>query len=265
MRANKRLNVLIGGETSGVIRDAFRKRGHNAWSCDLLPCEESPFEGYHLHGDVRNVLHGNIPKTMNRRAPSRITWDVFIMHPDCTYLCSSGLHWNKRGILVDGRPRAQLTEEALQFVRDIMAAPIACILVENPRGCIGTRIDAMQYGFTTQKATQTIQPYQYGHDASKTTDLWLKGIEPITPTKYVEPRCVCVRCSWVGHKRAAREAFSNGCPQCGQEPGKLRPRWANQTDSGQNRLSPSDHRWQQRSRTYDGIGEAIADQVGGNL
>lgn len=163
-----------------------------------------------------------------------------IFHPPCTYLSSSGLHWNKRGAMVDGRPRAELTEEALEFVRLLMSADIPHIALENPRGCIGTRIDAKaEFGFNTVKATQTVQPHEFGHDASKATCLWLKNLPPLLPTQYVEGRVV-------GHNKR----------------GELVYRWGNQTDSGQNKLPPSKDRWKIRSRTYEGIGEAMALQWG---
>jgi hypothetical protein len=197
------VRVLVACESSGVVRDAFIAAGHEAMSCDLLPTE-SP--GPHYQGDVLDLLADD--------------WDLMIAHPPCTYLCSSGLHWNKR---VPGR--AQLTEEALEFVKRLMYAPIPKIAVENPIGAIGTRI---------KKATQTIHPWQFGHDASKATCLWLKGLPPLLPTKIVEPRIVD------GKKR-----------------------WGNQTDSGQNKLPPSADRWKIRSRTYEGIGAAMAAQWGG--
>lgn len=194
------MHVLVACEFSGTVRDAFAKRGHDAWSCDLLPAETP---GNHIQGDVLDVLGDG--------------WDLMIAHPPCTYLCSSGLHWNKR---VPGRQA--LTEAALEFVRTLMNAPVPHIAIENPVGCIGTRI---------RKADQTIQPWQFGHDASKATCLWLKGLPRLVPTKLIEPRIV------------------NG-----------RTRWANQTDSGQNRLAPSPDRWKERSKTYQGIAEAMAEQ-----
>ena len=142
-----------------------------------------------------------------------------VAHPPCTYLCSSGLHWNKR---VPGR-QAQ-TEEALLFVQALMNAPIERIAIENPVGCISTRI---------RKPDQTIQPYQFGEDASKATCLWLKNLPLLKPTSFIPPRRV------------------NG-----------RPRWGNQTDSGQNKLPPSADRWAIRSMTYQGIADAIASQWG---
>lgn len=169
-------------------------------SCDLLPTDRP---GPHYQGDVFDVIGDS--------------WDLMIAHPPCTYLCSSGLHWNTR------QPeRAQKTVDALVFVQALMDAPIAKIAIENPIGRIGTAI---------RRADQVIQPYQFGHDASKQTALWLKGLPNLTPTQLVAPRLV---------------------------DGK--PRWANQTDSGQNRLSPSPDRWKLRSTTYQGIADAMADQ-----
>lgn len=140
-----------------------------------------------------------------------------IAHPPCTYLTVSGLHWNKRN-----PERAALTEEALDFVRLLLDAPIKHIALENPIGCISSRI---------RPPDQIIQPYQFGEDASKATCLWLKNLPPLQHTKYVEPRIVD------GKKR-----------------------WSNQTDSGQNRLGPSPDRWKIRSKTYQGIADAMADQ-----
>lgn len=196
------MRVLVACEFSGVVRDAFLARGHDAMSCDLLPTE-SP--GPHYQGDIFDVIDDN--------------WDLMIAHPPCTYLCSSGLHWNTR---VAGRK--EKTEGALEFVRMLLNADIPRICLENPIGRINTAI---------RKPDQYIQPYEYGHDASKRTGLWLKGLPLLTPTSYIEPRIV------------------NG-----------NPRWGNQTDSGQNRLGPSEDRWKLRSATYEGIAEAMAEQWG---
>jgi hypothetical protein len=196
------MRVLIACEYSGTVRDAFRAAGHDAMSCDLLPTD-SP--GPHYQGDVCDII--------------RDGWDMMIAHPPCTYLCSSGLHWNKR------RPeRAAQTEAALTFVEALLDAPIPRVALENPIGCIGTRI---------RKADQTIQPWQFGHDASKATCLWLKNLPPLTPTQIIAPRII------------------DG-----------RTRWGNQTDSGQNKLPPSADRWKIRSATYQGIADAMAAQWG---
>jgi len=184
--------VLIACERFGVIRDAFIKAGHDAMSCDLV---DSAVPGPHYTGDVRDILDDG--------------WDLMIAHPDCTYLCSSGLHWNHR---VPGR--AQLTEEALD----------------------------------------TIQPYEFGDNASKRTGLWLKNLPLLKPTGFVEPRLVCQDCKSVfayGHHK---------CLKCGSH--RYLPRWDNQTDSGQNKLGPSDDRAMLRAKTYQGWADAMADQWG---
>ncbi|MEC8917798.1 MAG: hypothetical protein VX796_09285 [Pseudomonadota bacterium] len=202
------MKVLVACEYSGVVRDAFLRRGYFAMSCDLLPTE-SP--GPHYEGDVRDVLGYG--------------WDLMIAHPDCTYLCSSGLHWNKR---VPGREEKTLA--ALDFVRLLMSAPIKRKAIENPVGRIGSAI---------RPASQYIQPYEYGHDASKRTCLWLEGLPPLVATSHVPGRVVGYRAN-----------------------GKPIERWSNQTDSGQNRLSPSADRWKERARTYEGWADAMAEQWG---
>lgn len=196
------MKVLIACEFSGTVREAFRARGHEAVSCDLLPSEKP---GPHYEGDVRDIIGAN--------------WDLMIAHPPCTYLSASGLHWNKR------RPeRAQQTEDAIAFVMMLANADIPRIAIENPVGCLSSR---------WRKPDQIMQPYQFGHDASKATCLWLKGLQKLEHTEYVAPRMV------------------NG-----------RPRWGNQTDSGQNKLGPSLDRWAKRSLTYQGIADAMAEQWG---
>jgi len=196
------LRVLVACEYSGAVRDAFRALGHFALSCDLLP---SDVPGPHYQGDVSDVLGAG--------------WDMMIAHPPCTYLSVSGMHRTRRGLR-----DPQLTEDALSFVRLLMDAPIPRIAVENPISIISSRI---------RKPDQIVQPWQYGHDASKATCLWLKGLPSLTPTRLVEPRIV------------------DG-----------RKRWGNQTDSGQNRLSPSVDRWKIRSATFSGIAQAMAEQWG---
>ena len=194
------MRVLVACESSGAVRDAFRARGHFAMSCDLLPSEQP---GPHHQGDVRELLGQE--------------WDLLIAHPPCTYLSVSGMHWTTRGLR-----DPKLTEDALGFVRLFMDAPIERIAIENPVSVISSRI---------RKPDQIIQPYQFGHDASKKTCLWLKGLPLLKPTQMVEPRIV------------------NG-----------KQRWGNQTDSGQNKLPPSKDRWKLRSKTYEGIADAMAAQ-----
>jgi hypothetical protein len=205
------MRVLVACEFSGIVREAFRAKGHDAWSCDLLPAEDgSP---YHYQLDVMRLLR---PRGIMGQAavPS---WDLMIAHPPCTYLSVSGLHWNKR------KPeRAKETEKALDFVRQLLSAPIHRIALENPISCISSQI---------RRPDQIIQPWQFGHDASKSTCFWLKNLPKLRPTNFVEPRMV-----------------------------KGKPRWSNQTDSGQNKLGPSKNRWKLRSLTYQGIALAMADQ-----
>jgi hypothetical protein len=249
------MRVLVACEHTGVVRDAFARRGHEAWSCDLLP---STTPGLHYQGDVRDVLDGFVPVQYTADCdpegddwcsvvdacpsecpcigPSRDdveyveragqlfgrplaapSWDLLIAHPPCTYLSASGMHWTTRGLR-----DPQLTEDALNLVRLLLEAPIARVAIENPISVISSRI---------RKPDQIIHPHQFGHDASKATCLWLRGLPKLTPTEHVAPRMV------------------NG-----------RPRWANQTDSGQNRLGPSPDRWAKRSATYEGIADAMAEQ-----
>jgi hypothetical protein len=146
------MRVLVGCEYSGVVRDAFRRRGHEAWSCDLLLDDTRSI--FHYQGDVFDMISKG--------------WDLAIFHPPCTYLCSSGLHWNKRV-----PERAQKTEDAIKFVELLLNAPIQHIALENPIGCISSRI---------RKPDQIIQPFQFGHAESKQTCLWLKNLPKLLPT-----------------------------------------------------------------------------------
>lgn len=216
------MKVLIMGETSGVTREAFNKIGHYAVSCDLLPSEDG---GRHYLGDVRDTLDDG--------------WELMIAHPDCTYLTNSAswalkdgpYHQNvKTGTLV-GAARRKAQSDALDFVRLLMLAPIDRICIENPAGVIGTKI---------KPASQFIHPHQFGHDASKLTGLWLKNLPLLKHTKNIDPRMV----EWPPGS------------------GKIVKRWANQTDSGQNNLTPSADRWQVRARTYQGWADAFAQQWG---
>lgn len=214
----RRLNILVACEESGAVRDAFIRRGHNAVSCDLLPTS-SP--GPHWQGDVLALL-----------APG--TWDLLIAFPPCTFLSSSGLHWNRRPGHV--RFGGQQTEGALEFVRALLDAPVPHIALENPQGCIGTRI---------RPASQFVQPYEYGDDASKNTGLWLKNLPALVAD--------------------VRARSAGRVVEWPRGSGKMVERWANQTDSGQNRLGPSDDRALLRSKTYPGIAQAMADQWGAYL
>lgn len=184
------MRVLVACEFSGAVRDAFRARGHEAWSCDLLPCEGSNL--HHINLDVRLVI--------NERGP----WDLMIAFPPCTHLAVSGARWFKE-------KRAEQAQ-AIEFVRTLMAAPIERIAVENPIGILSTAI---------RKPDQIVQPWQFGHGETKATCLWLKGLPKLTPSNIVDGRVARVH---------------------------LEP--------------PGPDRWKNRSRTYQGIADAMADQWG---
>jgi hypothetical protein len=206
------VRVLVACEFSGIVREAFNAyHGVSAISCDLLPAEDRRVD-YHYQGDVKDIINDG--------------WDMMIAFPPCTFLYSSGMHWTTRGLR-----DPQLTEDALEFVRFLMAAPIERIVIENPVGAISTKIKAFD---------QIVQPYEFGEDASKQTCLWLKNLPLLKkdPSKRFPGR-------WVEHPKGS---------------GKMVERWSNQTDGGYNRLGPSDDRWAERSRTYSGIAQAMAAQ-----
>ena len=152
------------------MREAFNAiSGVSAMSCDLAPCTDGRTD-YHIVGDVLDHLNDG--------------WDLGIFHPDCTYLCSSGMHWTTRGFR-----DPKLTEEAIAFAEKLWAAPIHRIAIENPIGALSTR---SKLG----KPTQIIQPWMFGDDASKATCLWLKNLPPLRPTKLIGPRLVNGRKRW---------------------------------------------------------------------
>lgn len=132
------MKVLIACEFSGIVRQAFENLGHNAWSCDLLPTEGDYL--YHHQTDVLELL-------------ANTQWDLMIAHPPCKYLSASGMHWTTRGLR-----DPVLTEEALDFVKALMNAPVPRICIENPVGVISTHI---------RKSDQIVQPWMFGEDASK--------------------------------------------------------------------------------------------------
>jgi hypothetical protein len=181
------VRVLVACEYSGTVRDAFAARGHDAWSCDLLPTERL---GNHIHGDVLQHLHRN--------------WDLMIAHPPCTHLAVSGARWFKDKQIEQA--------EALDFVHRLMDAPIPRIALENPISIISSRI---------RTPDQIIQPWQFGHGETKATCLWLKNLPKLLPTNIVE----------------GREARIHKMP-------------------------PGPDRWKERSRSFEGIAQAMAEQWG---
>ncbi|UXN73402.1 hypothetical protein N8D56_21385 [Devosia sp. A8/3-2] len=209
---------LVACECSGAIRARLRDRGVNARSCDIKPAEDG--SRFHIQADVMTILnHG---------------WGGMIAHPECRFLCGSGLHWNARGKMVDGRPRAELTAEALTFAIALWNAPIERVAVENSVGIL-SRPENLG------KASQIVQPYELGDDASKATCWWFRGINPIR----IDPAARCPG-------RLVEWPIGSG---------KIVERWSNQTDSGQNRLGPSASRSADRARTYPGIADGLVDAV----
>jgi site-specific DNA-cytosine methylase len=179
------MKVLVACEFSGIVREAFTRRGHDAWSCDLLPTE---IPGNHYQGDVMDIINDG--------------WDLMIGHPPCTHLAISGARWFK--------DKQEEQKQALEFVRLLMNAPIEKIAIENPISIISSKI---------RKPDQIIQPWQFGHGETKATCLWLKNLPQLQPTNIVEGR-----------------------------------------EQRIHKMPPSSDRWKNRSRTYQGIADAMASQ-----
>lgn len=190
-----KMKVLIACEFSGTVRDAFIKKGHDAWSCDLLPTE---VDGPHIVGDVLKILNDG--------------WDLMIAHPPCTHLATSGARWFK--------DKQKEQAEALKFVKLLLNAPIPKIALENPISIISSRI---------RKPDQIIQPWMFGHPVTKSTCLWLKNLQLLQPTKIVDK----------GKKHITKS-------------GKVLPEWYN--------IPPRPDRWKMRSKTFEGIAAAMAEQ-----
>jgi site-specific DNA-cytosine methylase len=149
------MKVLVACEYSGRVREAFRERGHDAWSCDLLESEDdSP---YHIQGDVLALLDQG--------------WDLMIAHPPCTHLAVSGARWFK--------DKREEQAAALAFFRKLLDAPIPRVAIENPVSIVSSRI---------RKPDFTIQPWQFGHGEVKRTCFWTRNLPPLVPTNIVEGR-----------------------------------------------------------------------------
>jgi len=196
--------VLIACEFSGIVRRAFAHRGHDAWSCDLLPAEDR--SNKHLQCDVREILHDG--------------WDMLIVaHPPCTRLCNSGVRW--LSVPPMGKTLAQMwaeLDEGCALFSDLWNAPIPRIAVENPVMHRHAKERIRNY----RDPAQSVQPWQFGHGETKRTCLWLHNLPALTPTQIVEGRAPRVH-----------------------------------------HMSPGPDRWRERSRFFDGIAEAMADQWGG--
>lgn len=183
------MKVLIACEFSGTVREAFKKLGHNAWSCDLLPTD---IPGQHYQGDVMDLIDDD--------------WDLMIAHPPCTHLAVSGArHFEEKR--KDGRQ-----QEGIDFFMEMINAPIDRICVENPISIMSS---------VYQKPTQIIHPWQFGHGETKATCLWLKGLPKLIPTNIVDGR-----------------------------------------DDRIHKMPPGPNRWKERSKTYQGVANAMASQWG---
>lgn len=243
--------VFIGMETSGQLRRRFQALGFETYSGDLLPSEDGG-EAMAYSDDgipLGRHLQGDVYETLDSLWASDLWPSLAVFHPTCTYLTNSaawafndpdyerfpgvGYHQRVKPGTLTGKARRDERKRHLDDVRRAMALPIARKAFENPVGAISTAI---------RKPSQIVQPYQFGDDASKATCLWFMGKDgedlpdmalPIDPAKRVSGRLVD-----------------------GVE------RWANQTDSGQNRLSPGDDRWKDRSRTYPGVADAMVAHWG---
>ena len=187
------MRVIVACEYSGRVREAFRKLGHDAWSCDILESEDD--SEFHIQTCIEDVINDG--------------WDLMIAHPPCTHLAVSGARHFK------AKQESGVQQEALEFVRLLLEADIPKIALENPISIISSKI---------RKPDQIIQPWQFGHGETKATCLWLKGLPKLVPTNIVDGR-----------------------------------------EQRIHKMPPSPTRWKERSRTYQGIADAMAQQWGGHV
>lgn len=209
------MKVLIACEESQAVTKAFRNLGHEAFSCDILPCSGGHPE-WHYQQDVFEIINKG--------------WDLMIAHPPCTYLAVSGaMHlYNKDGSINQERLNNQ--NEALEFVKKLMNAPINKIAIENPISVISSRI---------KKPTQIIHPYQFGHEATKSTCLWLKNLPLLKPTNIVGKGEFF---NWIDKKTGKN---------------KRQSMWY--YEALQKAKTPQERRTL-RSKTFEGIAKAMAEQ-----
>ena len=162
------MKVLVACEFSGIVREAFKKIGHDAWSCDLIPTE---IPGKHIQHDVLDVIYQNEREINFKGVPH--SFDLMIAHPPCTHLAVSGARWFKN--------KQKEQKDAIDFFMKLINAPIEKICVENPVSIMSTKY---------RKPDQYIQPWQFGHKRTKKTCLWLKNLPLLKPTKIVEPEYI---------------------------------------------------------------------------
>lgn len=220
------MKLLVACEESQRVCTAFREKGHEAYSCDIIECSGGHPE-WHIKADVLPLLNGNCNFTTMDGVEHEINgrWDMIIAHPPCTYLTVSGNRWfdiEKYG--EKAKERHRLREEAIAFFMHFVNADCDRIAVENPVGVMST---------VYRKPDCIIQPYMFGHKEKKATCLWLKGLQPLNPTKIVEPIII---------------TFKSG-----------------KTDSPTHYNSfglPKEQRAKERSKTFPGIAKAMAEQWG---
>lgn len=224
-----KLNVLVACESSGTVRDAFRALGHNAWSCDLLPCDTDP--RYHMQCDAFTAIHDPQSGNYWRCAPpTPAKWDLMIAHPPCTYLCNSGVRWlftpSGSSMVAVNHDRWDAMRTAARFFCDLWNAPIPYLAIENP----------IQHKYAKDwhdcgQQDQVVQPWMFGHYEKKATCLWLKNLPLLEPSV---------------PDAALAKQFVDCLPR-----GQQQRMWS---------LPPSKNRWKLRSKTYEGIAKAMATQ-----
>lgn len=208
------MKVLIACEESQTVCKAFRARGHDAYSCDIIPCSGGRPE-WHIQADVLDIMDNGDKTLFTQDGEIKYiqSWDMMIAHPPCTHLAVSGARWFKY--------KRQEQKEALAFVRKLLDAPIPLIALENPVSVISSKI---------RKPDQIIQPWQFGHETTKTTCLWLKGLPHLKPTNIVS--------------KGDRVVYASG---------RSLPVWCAKTGKGCGK---------KRSVTFEGIAQAMAAQWG---
>jgi len=201
------MKVLVACEYSGIVREAFRAKGHDAYSCDLLDTE---IQGNHIQGDVLSILDQE--------------WDLMIAHPPCTYLTCTGNRWFKPEYRERFPTRQQDRLDAIEFFKKLYFAPIEKICIENPVGIMSSIL---------RKPDQIIQPYEFGHTEAKKTCLWLKNLPYLIPTDFREPEYITYKS------------------------GKRMAKWYAEAVN-----LPKQERMKIRSKTFQGIANAMAEQWG---
>ena len=202
-----KMKILIACEFSGIVRDAFIKKGHDAISCDILPTDKP---GPHYQGDVFDIINDG--------------FDMMIAHPPCTYLCVTGNKWMKPEFRDRFPNRVQQRKDAIQFFMDLYNVNIEKICIENPVGVMSTKF---------RKPNQYIHPYYFGDKHSKKTGLWIRGLPLLEKTNVVEPEMYTYK------------------------DGRKDPIW-----HVESMKLPKEERSKIRSRTFQGIADAMADQWG---